>query len=70
MEVFSGKPLKKCCLHKTCKNEQPYTHYIVTPVSLSLSSGVRRWKDLFREDPRSMGSVGHLRRRAEDQGAI
>lgn len=40
----------------------------MTPVSLSL--GIRRWKDFFREDPRSLGSVSHLRRRAEDQGPI
>lgn len=37
---------------------------------LSHSSGVRWWKDLFREDPRSLGGVGHLCRRAEDQGPI
>lgn len=45
-------------------------NYTVTPVSRSLSPGIRRRKDFFREDPRSMGSVGHLRRRAQDQGPV
>lgn len=44
--------------------------YKVTPVSWLLSLGVGGWKDLFCEDPRSLGSVSHLRRRAEDQGPI
>lgn len=34
------------------------------------SPGVWGWKDLLCKDPCSMGCVGHLRKRAEDQGSL
>lgn len=35
-----------------------------------LSSGVRRRKDVFCEDPRSVGSVGHVCRCTEGQSSV
>lgn len=47
-----------------------HTHFTVTLNLMSPLSGVRGRKDLFCEDPCSMGSVGHLRRCIKDQGPI